>query len=292
MDAVITYVDGLDPVWQKAYEDFINIPVLDKRFRDWGTLKYLLRGIETKMQFVNNVYLVVSHDSQVPAWVNRERLKIVLHKDIIPRKYLPTFNSTCIEMFLHKIKGLDEEYLYFNDDMYPVMDCKKTDFFRDGKIVFGFAKHILTSGLYKKQCKMSDRLARKVLGKSNSIIFVRPQHTCTPMLKSECEEIYGKAEPEILNSLSPLRDEKNFNQYIFPDYLYYKGKAICKRQSKKHFSMAVASPKKIAAFLHRPTKKMVCINDVQLSKEKYEAMRSAILTSFEDLFPNKSRFEL
>ena len=82
MDAVITYVNGNDPVWKKDYEKTTNVPVMDKRFRDWGTLKYLLRGIETKMPFIRNVYLVVSHSSQVPAWVNDSELKIVLHKDI------------------------------------------------------------------------------------------------------------------------------------------------------------------------------------------------------------------
>ena len=43
MDIVITYVDGNDPVWKKDYEKYTNVPVMEKRFRDWGTLKYLLR---------------------------------------------------------------------------------------------------------------------------------------------------------------------------------------------------------------------------------------------------------
>ena len=45
MDIVITYVNGLDPVWQQDYERYTNIPILEKRFRDWGTLRYLFRGI-------------------------------------------------------------------------------------------------------------------------------------------------------------------------------------------------------------------------------------------------------
>ena len=292
MDAVITYVDGHDPVWQKEYENFTNVPVMDKRFRDWGTLKYLLRGIETKMPFVRNVYLVVSHLSQVPSWADRNQLKIVLHSDIIPQQYLPTFNSTTIELFLHAIPGLDEQYLYFNDDMFPVKDCQATDFFRGDQIVFGFSHHYLALDMYKKQCRSSDRLARKVLGLPASWHFVRPQHTCTPMLKSACEYVFEHAHDEICRSISALRADKNLNQYIFPDYLYYKGKAIREKQSKKHFSVAFASPGTIRAFLQNPTHKLVCINDVKLSKKKYELMRTAILTSFEQLFPEKSRFEL
>ena len=63
MDVVITYVDGFDPLWQKDYEENTNIPILEKRFRDWGTLRYLLRGIEVNMSFINNVYLVVARQS-------------------------------------------------------------------------------------------------------------------------------------------------------------------------------------------------------------------------------------
>ena len=150
MDAVITYVNGLDPVWREEYSRALNIPALDKRFRDWGTLKYLLRGIETYMPFVRNVYLVVSGRTQVPDWAS-ERLKVVTHKDIIPEKFLPTFNSTTIEMFLHRIPGLDERFIYFNDDMFPVAPSSEEDYFRDGKIVIGFSRHLFAGGMYKRQ---------------------------------------------------------------------------------------------------------------------------------------------
>ena len=46
MDAVITYVDGNDPVWREAYRSRLGDGINGKHFRDWGTLKYLLRGIE------------------------------------------------------------------------------------------------------------------------------------------------------------------------------------------------------------------------------------------------------
>ena len=177
MDVVITYVNGNDPVWKKDYEKYTNVPVMTKRFRDWGTLKYLLRGIETKMPFIRNVYLVVSHPSQVPEWADTSNLKIVLHSDIIPEEYLPVFNCNPIEMHLHRIEGLDEEYLYFNDDMFPVGDCKPEDFFRDGKAVIGYYRHFFASGMYKKICRNSDRLARKALGLKPSCFFTFKHHS-------------------------------------------------------------------------------------------------------------------
>ena len=96
MDIVITYVNGLDPEWQKDYEKHTNTPILEKRFRDWGTLKYLMRGIEKNMPFIRKVHLVVARESQVPEWVNRNEVNIVLHKDIIHAEHLPTFCSNTI----------------------------------------------------------------------------------------------------------------------------------------------------------------------------------------------------
>ena len=292
MDIVITYVDGNDPVWQQDYQKYTDVPVMQKRFRDWGTLKYLLRGVEVNMPFIRNVYLVVSHKSQVPRWADTSNLKIVLHEDIIPREYLPTFNCNPIEMHLHRIDGLDEEYLYFNDDLYPVKECKPEDFFRDGKGVIRFSRQYLVWGMYKHICKNSDVYARKALGMPSSLSFVRPQHTCTPMLKSECERIYGILEKDILNSLTRTRTQDNLNQYLFLDYQYYQGKMIQEKISNKHISVALASAQTLRDAVLKPERNILCVNDVRLSDSKYETLRNTLLDALEQRFPAKSRFEL
>lgn len=291
MDIVITYVDGNDPIWKADYEKYTNVPVMQKRFRDWGTLKYLLRGIEVNMPFIRNVYLVVSHPSQVPEWVDQEGLKIVLHKDIIPEEYLPTFNCNPIEMHLHRIEGLDEEYLYFNDDLYPLAPCKPEDFFRDGKGVLKFSKHYIVSGMYKHICKNSDSHARKALGMPESCAFIRPQHTCTAMLKSECEKLYDILKGDILKSLTRTRTQDNLNQYLFLDYQMFKGLMINEKISNKHLSVALTSPQKLYSYIMNPTYNLLCVNDVNLKENRYELLREAMLKAFEQKFPNKSRFE-
>ena len=292
MDVVITYVNGNDPVWKQDYEKYTNVPVMQKRFRDWGTLKYLLRGIENRMPFVRYVYLVVSHPSQVPEWVDRKNLKIVLHRDIIPEEFLPTFNCNPIEMHLHRIPGLDEEYLYFNDDMFPVGDCKPEDFFRNGRPVIGYYRHFIAGNMYKKICRNSDRLVRKALGLKPSFFFTRPQHICSPMLKSQCEELYSMVEEQVRRtSASRTRTENDLNQYLFLDYMNYKGMVIREKISNKHFSVSVASPESLEAFLRKPDRNLVCINDVHLSESRYEALHDAILNAFESVFPIKSKYE-
>ena len=291
MDIVITYVNGLDPEWQKSYEKTTNTPILEKRFRDWGTLKYLMRGIEANMPFIRKVHLVVAQESQIPEWVNREKVNVVLHSDIIPEKHLPTFNCNPIEMHLHRIEGLDEEYLYFNDDIFPLKPCKPTDFFDNGQALLGMSRHLFAFDMFKKICRNSDVVARKALGKRPQITFLRPQHVCTPMLKSECCELYEGVEQDIRSSISKTRTAKNISQYIFLNYMYLKGKLINRRLSKRHFSLGITSVEKLRKFIINPDRMFTCINDVQLSEERYEELRRVLTESFETRFPNKSKFE-
>ncbi len=292
MDIVITYVNGLDPVWQKEYEAFTNTPIVEKRFRDWGTLRYLFRGIEVNMPFIRKVHLVVSGDSQVPEWLNRNEVDVVLHSDIIPKELLPTFNCNPIEMHLQNIKDLDEEYLYFNDDIFPLLPCKPTDFFRNGRGVIRMSRHLLVVDMFKQICRNSNRVAYEALGRRPSPFFLRPQHVCTPMLKSEVKAVYDASKQKILDSMTPTRSGKNINQYLFLDYMYLKGKIINERLSKKHFSVGVVSARKLRDFIVNPTHKLTCVNDVKLSEERYEELRSALIAAFEERFPNKSKFEI
>ena len=291
MDIVITYVNGQDPAWQKEYERYVSAPIEVKRFRDWGTLRYLMRGIEVNMPFIRKVHLVVSGESQVPEWVNRDEVNVVLHKDIIPEDHLPTFNSNPIEMHLHRIEGLDEEYLYFNDDIFPIGPCKAEEFFLNGKGMIGISKHIFATNMFKKICRNSDRMARKALGLKPSWQFLRQQHICAPMLRSQCEEVYNKLRPEILGSLTRVRSAENITQYLFTDYMYLKGRIINKRQAKSHISIGIATKSMIQRTIANPKRRLVCINDVQLSDARFKEMQEVLLSSLNSRFPNKSKYE-
>lgn len=292
MDAVITYVNGLDPLWQESYRKAVPSAESTKRFRDWGTLKYLLRGIVGCMPFVEKVHLVVASASQVPDWVDDSKLRVVLHEDIIPSHLLPVFNSCTIEMFLHRIPNLAEEFVYFNDDMFPLRPCVATELFRDGKAVIGFSRHLLSPGMYKRQCRTSDRLARKALGLSASPFFMRPQHICSPMLRSASEQLFEWLEPTILATASRMRTPQNPNQYLFLDYLYYSGKVIPQRISNTHISQGVWSAEKIADFILHPTTTFACINDVDMPDARFKQMQKAMLDAFEKRFPDKSPYEI
>lgn len=148
IDFVIPWVDGNDREWQSKKRefaskekveslesnDFLGDADSESRYRDYGSLKYLLRSIEKFAPWVNHVFLVTDH--QRPKWLcEGGKLRIVDHTEIIDRKYLPTFNSNAIELNVHKIADLSEHFVLFNDDFLLTSPVKPSDFFRNGQPV-------------------------------------------------------------------------------------------------------------------------------------------------------------
>lgn len=134
IDFVVTWVDGNDDVWReekKKYEIIEKGDARDSRYREWDTLRYWFRGIEKFAPWVNKVFFVTC--GHYPEWLNlhHEKLVHVSHKDFIPEKYLPTFSCRPIEFNLHKIPGLSEKFVYFNDDMYILRPVSESDFFKN-----------------------------------------------------------------------------------------------------------------------------------------------------------------
>lgn len=291
MDIVITYVNGCDPGWQKQYHETTNAPLSVERFRDWDTLKYLFRGIDKHMPFIENVFLVVAMDSQVPEWINRNKVKIVLHKDIIPEKYLPTFNSCTIEMFLPFIPGLGEQFIYFNDDCFPIRPCREEDFFVNGRPCLFFSINRTAGNQYRKQCRNADAIAKKTAGVPKEDFFLRSQHICTPLLKSKCLEVFEKNEKTVLASLSPLREIYNINQYLYSTYMHYSRSDYEKKIDYSYFSLT-KDQWKIRQFFNQPTTNLVCLNDTaKLNYCTFNNFKKNIITSFERRFPKPSKYE-
>jgi hypothetical protein len=68
-----------------------------------------------------------------------EGVELVTHEQIFPEPvadYLPTYFSGGIEMNLHRVSGLAERFLYFNDDMFLCRPTRFEDFYaRDGRAI-------------------------------------------------------------------------------------------------------------------------------------------------------------
>ena len=145
IDFVVLWVDGNDPAWlaERARYDLTSKDGSNSvvGYRDWGMMRYWFRGVEKFAPWVNHIYFVTC--GHYPQWLNlhHPKLTLVKHSDFIPNEYLPTFNSNTILLNIHRIKGLCERFVIFNDDMFLTAPVRDTDFFKNGYL----KKEILNS---------------------------------------------------------------------------------------------------------------------------------------------------
>ena len=233
IDFVVPYVDSTDKVWRKTFFDYCKKYNLYNHYADIGTVRYQdnltlityqLRLVEKNMPWINKIYLLVSNKEQVPSDLS-SKVVVVLHKDFIPVNYLPTFNSTTIEMFLWNIPNLSEHFIYANDDMLPCKELNPDNFFTDaGKIKINFLQE--NKGEIKKtfryQCENSYYHLLNLFRKDIDSHYLRPEHSFTPMIKSHCKECFDALGKTITRHIRAFRTVNQHNQYIYPIYEWLK----------------------------------------------------------------------
>ena len=88
------------------------------RFSENDELRYSMRSVVKYAPWVRRIFLVTN--GQIPHWLNLDTdyVTIITHDQIFANQtHLPTFSSVAIESHLHRIPGLSEHFLYFNDDV-------------------------------------------------------------------------------------------------------------------------------------------------------------------------------
>ena len=267
VDAVITYVDSTDITWQNEYNKFVKRPLSEclNRFRAYGVLDLQIKLIRKFMPFVDKVFVIVSSMSQVPDMVKcMDGVRIVLHKEIIPKMFLPCFNSCTIEMFFQNITSLSEQFLYFNDDIFPVHACKECDFFSDGKVRVNYRLCTYdedNATIFQKNVMNSTSLFYK----KNEILYngIKPEHSVLPMLKSACKETFDSNNDKILKSLSRTRHSKNINVYAPMIYLFKANKRKMSFLCTKYFYADNVDFGQLSSELD-DAMHFICINDNDL----------------------------
>lgn len=331
IDVVILWVDPNDKKWQKdknTYEkkekkDYEITDSSNKRFRDFENLKYIFRGIEQFIPWVNKVFLVTC--GQKPEWINTNNEKLVLinHSDFMENEYLPTFNSDAIELNLNKIKELSEHFIYFNDDMFVINKMKETDFFKNGlpcesailntitpevgdvvnKIWFNncaiINKNFNKNKSMKKNwnkwfsLKYGKELIRTIsLNNWNNFVGFKFSHLPTSLLKSTYDEIWEK-EYKVMNETSShkFRSDRDVSQYLIKDWQLAQGKFYPRNVKIGNvFQLNDDNAKYVSKIIKKQKYKMICINDTDGIKN-FENVKEEINEALQEILPNKSNFE-
>lgn len=291
IDVVFTWVDSSDPSWEAKFLKYLKINKSKisigaknpARYENHDELYYSVKSVLDKLNWVRKIYIVT--DKQIPKWLGkipeerRNKLKIVDHEEIIPKEYLPTFNSHVIEANLHRIKGLSENFLYFNDDVFVTTEHTKSHFFRFNGVASLFVSNKTYSGISSK-IETATTLATK-----NSIKLLKRQYGVTPdasiqhtymPLKKEyfklAEQIFKNEIKEFQKNKFRSRDDINVGTVLVPWMMYFEGQALLSRDICFYFNCRSNDGKAQMMFLLDKKKQgyypdSICANDFIKEKE-------------------------
>lgn len=310
VDLVYLWCDGNDPEFKRkrleTLEKYKNIK-LDKegtsdfRFIEMEELKYSLRSAEKYAPWIRNIYLVTYE--QIPKWLNTNnpKIKVIDHKDIIPAKYLPTFNSSAIEVFLPQIPGLSEHFLFANDDMFFWGDVDKEFFFTQegGEPICRTSKRITKTpknSLFGTTVYTAYKMVLEKFGKN---VPYWSHHGIDSYRKSDYLECIDHFKDELeLTASHKFREETDVQRMIFSYYAIAQKGAVVKEYPHKWYDKLITrinetcysscTIKKMKHFRNKDFK-LFCINDGRKTTDKDRLYMKNML---EEKFPEKSSYEL
>lgn len=330
VDFVVLWVDGNDPEWLAEKRKYQNGVVDDSnapnRFRDWGLMPYWFRAVEKFTPWVRRIHFVTC--GHIPEWLNLDNPKLnhVKHSDYIPKEYLPTFNANTIEMNIHRIPGLAEHFVFFNDDMFITCEMEERDFFKNDlpcscgaevPVQFvgtaGIWQHLIANDmrvinnhfskkesrdLYLKKYnnrayRWQDNLRTGILGKLYPEVFLgfKNLHAPAAFLKKTFVEIWQK-EPKLLQQTSAHRFRSNddVNQWLAIWWQIAGGLFEPYEIDNVVEDVTSKSIDSLCGVISKQSHDMVCVND-PAGECEFEILSERLRRAFDCILPNKSSFE-
>ena len=336
IDFVITWVDGDDPAWRKekaAYsgqkvsekEEPSSVDTRDVRYRDHGLLRYWFRGVEKFAPWVRKIHFVTW--GHLPEWLDTDhpKLHIARHEDFIPKEFLPTFNANAIELNLHRIEGLSDHFVYYNDDVFPIRLLNETDFFRDGKpcdmlafqpVVANAANPVMSHLFLNNALVIAKHFdkrenVKKQPGKYfkigypplyfcyNLLELAFPQYTGfytvhgpVPFCKQTFQEVWEKEEQQLRETSSHrFRSKDDVSDYLIRDWQKLTGNFYpCNLLKDFAYHELSGDNQKLCWAIKKQSKKVICINDAN-DKIDFKRTMQELTEVFEEILPEKSSFE-
>lgn len=327
IDFVLTWVDMNDPEWNRVFSQYSGKPEIEKngvsdaRFRDYGFLKYWFRGVEKFAPWVGKIHLITS--GQKPEWLDtaNPKINVVDHKDFIPEEFLPTFNSTVIERYMHRIPGLSEKFVYFNDDFYIIRPVTSERFFKNGlPCDISIFQYNPTWSQWYKKLKNNIRLINRHFNKREVLrqwhhkwfskeygskvrmnyllqpfpkfITLRVHHNAQPYLKQTFEEVWDNVGKELTEtSRFRFRDSHDYSPELIRTWQICKGdfEPYNTYKDTKMFPLMVR-PKQAIRAIRDQEYTLICLND-NVHIKNYDELMRELQDAFNHILPEKSSFE-
>ena len=231
IDAVITWVDGSDPIYQSRHKDQLEKRRdFKKQYMQEDEIVLCASSIIKFAPFIRKVFIVTDGQSpnlnEIRRFVATDKISIIDHKEIFEgfESFLPTFNIRSIDALLYKIKGLSEKFIYFNDDMFLIKESSASDWFENNKGVLtgNWAKTYNTQPLKKiantvknilkirPSYNAGQSMAANIAGFDKE--YFKSYHCGRPQVKSIIKRFYDN-NPRLLRKQLSYKF-RSINQYI------------------------------------------------------------------------------
>ncbi len=314
VDVVYLWVDGNDPVWREVKEQYLvaeeessrtettQDAATDNRFADHEELKYSLRSIWKYAPFVHHIYIVTMQ--QKPSWLqDHPMITFVDHREIfLDLSMLPTFNSQAIESNLHRIPGLQEHFLYFNDDVFLGRPVVSGDFFTVDECVKVLFEASLSPSGPPNQLETTYRRAWR---NTNALLDAR--YGCHPRyrlchapfaLKKSYLELSEGEFPFVfaLNSSHRFRSTEDYNVINgFVQYhWFHEGKVLAAEISNRMVTLrnddTYRKTQRVLAELQEKPPHTFCLEDNMVGRQK--KTEKVVKDFLEALYPEPAPWEV
>jgi hypothetical protein len=118
LSIVYIWNNGTDPEYINNRNQYTDDKV-DIVERKYDELQYSLRSLDKYLPWHKGKIFIVT-PGQTPSWLDTKnpRIEIVHQDDILPLEAIPTFNIFVLEMYLDRIPGISERFVYMNNNHY------------------------------------------------------------------------------------------------------------------------------------------------------------------------------
>ncbi|WP_051199155.1 stealth family protein [Butyrivibrio hungatei] len=329
IDIVIPWVDEKDPVWQKKkseYDHSCNFEASNMRFQSWDNLHLWFRSIEKCMPWFNRIFLITC--GQVPDFLKTDnpRLRLINHRDYIPEEYLPTFNSNTIEMNVHRIEELSENFILFSDDVFPLELIDEEYYFKNDVVCDEAVENIITTtafgavsratryaqvnnmfiiNKYFRKREVQEKYKDKWFCEDYGDRLERTRaceywydfpgfydpHMANALKKSTLAKLW-ELESQVLDegSKDRFRGAADVTQYLIRYWQICSGDFIPRRTQGKVFFPTFDTYRDVIKAINDRAYQMISFNE-NCTSEEFVIMKKEINTALEKLFPDKCSFE-